>query len=222
MQEMRIEEFLHEFSLMWHVGQHVTIVGTTGSGKTVLAESIYEMRRYVVVISTKSKDESLEQYGKDFYRIKRWPPDWHQERVLFWKKPKELGEFGDQRKAVFDVLDSVYRHGNRTVGIDDVVYLVRQLHLKEELAMLYTQARSQGVSLVGNLQRPYWVPLEVCNQASHLLVFGLKDKDDVDRVAEAQGIGKETVRTAIRDLRQYDFAWIRTSREPIIIRHKEK
>lgn len=212
------EDFLKEFKSSWLVGEHVTIIGTTGSGKTVLAEDIYNMRCYVVVIATKSEDDSLKGYGKDFHRIKKWPPAFYQEKVLFWKKPGVLGDFSDQREAIYAVLSNVYKHGNRTIGLDDVVYLVRQLHLKEELAMMYTQARSQNISLVGNIQRPFWVPLEVCNQATHVLMFGLRDKDDVDRVAESQGITKDDVRSATKELHKYDFAWIRTGVEPVIVR----
>lgn len=222
MRELTRNEFLEEFKGQWQIGEHVTIIGTTGSGKTFLAEDIYNMRRFVVVIATKSSDETLTDYGKDFYRIKKWPPSWHQEKVLFWKKPDVLGEFSDQREAIYKVLSAVYKSGNRTIGLDDVVYMVRQLKLQGELAMLYTQARSQNISLVGNIQRPFWVPLEVTNQATHVLLFGVRDKDDVDRVAEAQGIRKDEIRGAVSALNKYDFAWVRTGVSPVIVRNEEK
>lgn len=212
------EQFLEEFESQWLIGEHVTIIGTTGSGKTVLAEDIYALRKFVVVIATKSSDDSLDDYDKQFHRLKRWPPSWHQEKVLFWKRPEKLGDFTDQRLAIYEVISHIYKHGNRVLGFDDVFYISDTLKLSSELQMLYTQARSQKVSLVGNLQRPFWVPKEITNQASHVLLFGLRDDKDVERVAGAQGIKKQDVIRAVDELQKYDFAWIRTGVEPVIVR----
>lgn len=221
MMEITRSEFYKEFKLLWFVGQHVTIVGTTGDGKTVLAEHLYEMRNYVVVIATKSKDESLDDYGKDFHRIQKWPPRFDQKKVLFWKKPQTLGDFSEQREAIKEVLSSVYTRGRYTIGMDDVAYLTGTLKLENEIRMLCTQARSQDISLVMNIQRPYRVPLEVSNQASHILIFGLRDDRDIDRVVESQGLNRQIVREAVRSLNKYDFAWLRKSANPIIVRNKE-
>jgi len=222
MQELTRSEFLRKFRTEWDIGQHVTIIGTTGSGKTVLAGQVYGLREYVVVVATKSSDRSLDDYDSSFHRVKKWDPQWFQKRILFWKRPDKLGDFTEQREAVFDVMDDVYTHGHRTMGWDDVVYMVRQLRLGGEIQMMCTQSRSQDISLVANLQRPAWVPLEVCNQATHLLMFGVKDKDDVDRIAEAQGIQKDEVRSAVGALNKYDFAWIRTGVEPVIVRNDKE
>lgn len=217
--EITRSEFYREFPLHWHIGQHVTLVGTTGDGKTVLAEHLYSMREWVVVIASKAKDESLEGYGKDFHRISKWPPEWYQKKILFWKKPDTLGDFSEQREAFYKVLNDVYKHGGRVVGLDDVAYLTGVLHMDEEIRMLCTQSRSQDISLVMNIQRPYRVPLEVTNQSSHVMLFGLRDEKDVDRVVEAQGLNRYIVKKAIASLHKYDFAWIRTKMDPIIVRN---
>lgn len=220
MREMLRSEFYKEFKTLWFVGQHVTLVGTTGDGKTVLAEHLYELRKFVVVIATKASDDSLDDYSKDFYRTKKWPVDWYKEKVIFWERPDKLGDFSEQREAIYRVLSDIYKKGNRTVGLDDVAYLSGTLRLDDELRMLYTQSRSQNISLVGNIQRPYRVPLEVTNQASHVLLFGVRDRRDVERLVEAQGLSKVDVVSAVEKLHKYDFAWIRTGSEPIIVRNE--
>jgi hypothetical protein len=196
-------------------------VGTTGDGKTVLAEHLYAMRRYVVVIATKAKDDSLDAYGKDFHRIKKWPPRFDQKKVLFWKKPGELGDFSEQREDIKNVLNDVYKRGGYTIGLDDVAYISSTLKLEGEIRMLCTQARSEDISLVMNMQRPYRVPLECTNQSSHILIFGLKDDKDIDRVAESSGVRRLDVREAVGQLNKYDFAWLKKSSEPILVRNRE-
>lgn len=218
MRELTREQFFREFKNLWTQGQHVTIVGTTGSGKTVLAESLYEMRKYCVVVATKKADESLDAYGESFKRIKKWPPNWHQKHVLFWFKPKELGDFSEQRQQIYNVLSDVYMVGGWTVGLDDVFFIADTLQMKSTLQMLYTQVRSHKVSIVGNIQRPAWVPLEVLNQASHVLIFGLKDENDVEKVGKEQGVKVVLLKRAIEALKDYDFVWIRQRKEPVIVR----
>lgn len=222
LREISRSEFLEEFKHFWIVGQHVTLVGTTGSGKTVLARDLCDLRRYVVVIASKAKDESLDKFPKSFHRIKKWPPEFHQEKVVFWKKPGNLGDFNDQRTAFYYALQDIYKSGGWTVYFDDIFYLAKTLKLDNVLQMLYTQVRSQGVSLLGSIQRPAWVPLEVVNQASHVLVFGLKDDKDIERVSKEQGVRKYEVVKSVEMLRQYEFVWIRTGMKPVIVRNDKE
>lgn len=221
-QQLSRKQFLQLFQATWNMGEHVTLIGTTGSGKTYLAEDLYLLRQWVVVIATKSKDETLDGYDTSFYKIKKWPPDWYQRRVLFWKKPDELGNFSDQREAIYNVLSNIYKYGGRTVGLDDVYYISATLKMKGELQMLYTQARSQDISLVGNIQRPSWVPLEVTNQATHVMLFGIKDDKDIERVAQAQGMKKSVLENAIALLEEYEFIWVRMNKDPIIIKNDKE
>src|SRR6516162_6060466 len=40
----------------WRPGQHVTLIGKTGSGKTHIALSLMELRSYVIFAATKRRD----------------------------------------------------------------------------------------------------------------------------------------------------------------------
>jgi len=211
------QEFLKEFKHSWHVGQHVTLVGTTGDGKTVLAENLCNMRKWCVVVATKKNDASLDGYGESFVKRKTWPPDFHERHVIFWTKPQDLGDFSNQRREVYNTLAHIYHSGGWTCYIDDVFYVSRTLHLESVLQMMYTQVRSQDVSLVGSIQRPAWVPVEVLSQSTHMLIFGLHNENDVETSAKEQGIRPIILKNAVQQLKKYEFVWVRKGHEPVIV-----
>src|ERR1700755_1158742 len=57
----------------WKQGEHVTLIGFTGSGKTETLIRLIGIRSNVVVFGTKRKDSTLDQLLKSGYkRIKSW------------------------------------------------------------------------------------------------------------------------------------------------------
>src|SRR4051794_31218435 len=57
----------------WRQGEHVTLIGFTGSGKTEALIRMLGVRSTVVVLGTKRKDSTLDQLMKSGYkRIKSW------------------------------------------------------------------------------------------------------------------------------------------------------
>lgn len=55
----RWDVFLSKFK--WEQGEHVTTIGPTGSGKTVLNRALLMQWRFVVVLGVKNRDKEL--YG---------------------------------------------------------------------------------------------------------------------------------------------------------------
>lgn len=219
METLTYQQWLNQFKRQWEPGQHVLIVGPTGSGKTVAAQDMLLLKKYVVAIATKSKDKSLDGY-KGFTKRSNWPPDFHERKILYWKKPKALGDFTEQQIGIYQVLADVYKRGGWTVYFDDLIYVTNTLHLKEPIKMFYTQVRSQGVSIVSSLQRPFWAPLEAVSQSTYALVFAAHDRHDVRRLAEGLSIDYQELLTAIRDLQPYEFIFLRTGKQPIKIGKK--
>jgi hypothetical protein len=207
------QQFLHILESKWSAGQHITVIGTTGSGKTIAIRDILSMRRYLVVLATKAHDPSLSRYHLP--TITSWPPDYTQEKVLVWKKPKKLGDFGSQQALVYTVMNDVFFRGGYTVYFDDLFYVVNMLHLRKAVEMLYTQVRSQGVSLVASVQRPSNVPLVSVNQASYLLVFNIKDIIDVQRVAKDVSMSWKELQAAIATLQKYEFLFLEMGAEAL-------
>lgn len=217
METLTYQQWLESFKKEWEAGQHVLLIGHTGSGKTIAAEDVLLLRKYVVAIATKSKDKSLEQYIKNDGFVKRdtWPPEWNQRKILFWRKPKALGDFSAQQIGVYEVMSDVFQRGGWTTYFDDLIYITNTLRLKEPVKMFYTQVRSMGVSIVASLQRPFWAPVEATSQSTYALVFAAHDERDVHRIAEGLSVSFKVLLEAIKSLNEYEFVFVRTGK-PLI------
>lgn len=218
-EEISYTEFLQRFHAVWHIGEHLAIVGTTGSGKTFVAEDIKLMRKWLVVIATKSNDDTLAGYT-GFKERKTWPPDFHEKLILFWQKPKDLLDLRSIQLAIYGVMNHLYRYGGWTIYFDDLFFVSETLKLKGAIKMFYTQVRSSDVSIVSSIQRPAWVPVECLSQSTYILVFYTQDEKDIHRMAEGIGMSYQTLLRAIQQLKQYEFLLIQRGKPPIIVQKK--
>lgn len=216
------QQWLDAFGHKWKAGQHVLLVGHTGSGKTVAAQDMLMLRKHVVVIATKARDESLDAYSKSgYHRLDEWPPAWNIKKVIFWRKPRALGDFRGQQVGIYQVLADIFTRGGWCIAFDDLIYVTSTLKLKEPVKMFYTQARSQGISIVANLQRPFWAPLEAISQSTYALVFAAHDEHDIHRLAEGLSVPYRELLAAIKELQPYQFIFLETGRAPIRVEKKE-
>lgn len=220
MDQITYTDFIAYMRREWKAGQHIGIIGPTGAGKTYIARDLLELRRYAVVIATKSKDETLEQYNL-FEKFDQWPVDFDLRYVLLWRKAKRLGDFEEQRMLIYRAMDDVYRHGGWTIYFDDLFYIAETLGLKRAVQMLYTQVRSQGVSLLASMQRPRWVPLEAVSQSTYIVCFRVHDKIDVERIAGGMGIDRKELQAAMSELAEYEFVLIRSNGKAIKVLRRE-
>ena len=211
------QAFLEQLRRKWKQGQHLTISGPTGSGKTYLASDLLEMRDYVVLITTKKRDETLERYH-GYKRMTKWLPSFGDNRILFFPRAKKIEDLPKQQREVYAALADMYEAGGWTPYFDDLFYLSHTLKLKEPIRMLYTQSRSNNITLVGSVQRPAWVPLEVPSQSTYLIVFKNGDKRDVDTLAEATGIDRKLMQELNHSLKQYDFLFIENGKSVDYVR----
>src|SRR3954452_15677764 len=51
------DEFIDDY-FIWRQGEHVTLIGPTGSGKTTLTNAILDKRAYILFFSTKQRDDT--------------------------------------------------------------------------------------------------------------------------------------------------------------------
>lgn len=214
MQTVTYEQWLGIFRRKWRMGQHLAVIGPTGSGKSTVAHDAELMRKRVVVLATKARDETLDTYTK-FRKRDKWPPEYHEQLVLFWQKPKQLGDFREQQRGIYRVMSDIYKVGSWTVVFDDLYYVSDTLGLKQAVRMFYTQVRSNNVSIVGNIQRPFWVPLEALSQSTYALLFPTRDERDIKRVAEGMGYNWRELKAAEAQLREYEFLLLERGKEPI-------
>src|SRR6202044_757929 len=65
------EDFWNDFK--WSQSQHITLIGTTGCGKTTLELDLLEMggREYIIFLGTKAEDETQDELGPMGFKMAR-------------------------------------------------------------------------------------------------------------------------------------------------------
>lgn len=203
---------LYEFD--WQQGQHIGLIGPTGSGKTTLALAILPIRKYIVVLATKPKDSTLSQFGKKngFKRYSEW-----QEvdadlspRRLVWPDAKSLYSAVNQRRHFQMALQQIYREGNWCVYVDELWFIIHHLRLELEMRTYLQQARSNGISLVAATQRPAFVPLEVYDQSTHLFFWRDTDERNLSRISGISWHNSKHVKTLVAGLDPHEVLYVNT------------
>lgn len=206
--------------LVWRQGEHVSIIATTGGGKTTLIGALARLRRNVAVIATKPVDTNLRRlFAEPEWRtIRSWPPPDDARRVILWPPSRSLRREArdEQAAAIGHALDGMYRSGAWTIACDELHTLADSLGLRHELTELWRTGRSNGISVLGATQRPSGVPLEAYSQASHLFLGPLADRRDVDRIAETvDHLDRDMVRRVVANLPR--FRWLYVARDPAYV-----
>ncbi len=199
----------------WRPGEHVSILGPTGSGKSHLALALLPQRQYVVALANKTRDSTLGPLVRrrgGWMRVRTWPPPVPPRfapRVVVWPKPRSLSEAkAVQGEAFYGVLDGVYLGGGWCVYIDEAYYLAKTLGLAPYMKLLWQQGRSAGTSIVACSQRPAFVPLEMYSEASHVFVFGLRDRQSLKRLTEVGNVDPKQLAAVVPNLARHEFAYI--------------
>lgn len=181
---------LRHLANTWEQGQHVTLIGPTGTGKTTLAREVLQCRRFVAVLATKGEDDTMRGFTKDGYRkVSQWPqplaPPYLQTRFVYHVPPPAIDDYTEQKDKVSAFLQDIYTSGRWCVYIDELRSVADYLGQKRPIVRLLTEGRSAGISVVTGFQRPSYVPLEVYDQASHIFAFSDPDERMQRKIGEA-------------------------------------
>lgn len=193
----------------WRPGEHVTLIGPTGRGKTELLIALMDLRQWGVFVSTKRRDSTQAPLVRMGFRPITDPAEVQPEvhgRYLFqtpWPKGVPADELKNaQRATVGNLLIRLRDQGGYTVGLDEVRYLTQTLGLASELEVLWLQGRSEGTSLIANTQRPRFIPLEAYSQATHLFFWTSPDLQDVARIGEMAAFDRRLVTDTLQDIQE--------------------
>ncbi len=154
----------------WLQGEHVAIVGDTGSGKSYLEAKLIELRKYVIVIKTKPDLDDTEKF-RGFKWISS-PQEIKPTQDRYLLKPPHDKE----RPVIQETLDLAYNETGWTVCGDEMYYLT-MLKLERPVNRILTQGRSLGVTFVGCAQRAPWVTRFFLSQSMHCFFFASEGRD---------------------------------------------
>lgn len=209
---MEWPDFLEHFD--WEQGEHIGIIGPTGTGKTHLSIFLLFLRAYVVVLATKPYDETVDKLvNEEKYTLwntwKERPPDLFPRRVI-WPDAKDLMSQGRQRNEFIAALSNIYKAGGWCVYVDELWYLINQLKMGNEVKTYLLQARSNNISLVACSQRPAWIPVEMFDQPEHLFFFRDNDERNLKTIAGISWLSAHLVRALVARLEPFQFLYVHT------------
>ncbi|MGA2655831.1 MAG: hypothetical protein ABSF18_07665 [Gammaproteobacteria bacterium] len=202
----------------WVQGEHITMIGTTGQGKTTLELQFVAQRKYWLFLSTKSIDETQEELIPLGFRWANRMSDVSLDLSDKWvinpgglKKKETVSDMKLRQRPIYrEAIATAYHHGGWVLVIDEGRYICDYLGLKDEVTLAYLQGRSHKLSVVMGTQRPRYVPLESFDAATHLFFWRDNDLGNIDRVSELAGLRRMEVRDIVPRLEQYEMLYINT------------
>lgn len=206
----------------WRQGEHVSLIGPTGTGKTFAGLQLLELRDYCTVLGTKPRDPTLDQLRRRRWRvIEQWPPPALARRVVLWPRWRSPADTPAQRATIHQAFGEMFAAGGWCVFADELSYLSRELRLDGDLRHFWQQGRSMGLSLVGATQRPAWVPLDIYSAATHLFFWRTNDDNDLRRIGGVGWLSSAMIRRAVATLdhRSHQFLYL-NSRTGLMVRSR--
>jgi len=206
---------------IWKQGEHVTLVGPTGQGKSTLIEEIEYRRKYVIVLVTKKRDPITGKYQKRGYKLlKSWKgvsDDVYPKVVLQPPFAKDEPKERIQREEFKFALDRIFEYGGFCTVIEEAEYMAKDLKLDREMRRLWQQGRSLNVSVVAGTQRPAFIPVVAYSSATHLFFFRSTDEYDLQRMGGLGGMSNRTIREAVSMLQSHQILYLNTRTGQMLI-----
>lgn len=180
----------------WEQGQHMAVVGTTGTGKSTLMSRLVLSRDNSIVFRTKPDD--VKWPGK-LIRKAEGMEDPRLDRIIL------APNYDNQAGEIRDAFNRAWLHKGWLVVVDELFYVQDYLGIKREVDRQLTQGRSKGLTMMMGMQRPVGVTRFGLSQSSHILSFH-QDGRDARTLRDAAGLPPE-VEKRLGQLLPHQFLW---------------
>jgi DNA helicase HerA-like ATPase len=197
-------------------GQHVTILGKTGSGKTYLGFQLLHATISTdlpgVVLVMKPRDDTVEKWSKrmKLRRVRHWPPPRIRNRIdkpRGWVLWPPLGDFDRDDEVLRREFERCFRESYtqaarrngepRALFVDELVGVAKELRLEPALNRLWMRGRSLGVGMWAATQRPFHAPLLAYQAPEHLFIAAEPDARNRQRLGEIGGFDADVIDTIV-------------------------
>lgn len=215
-------------------GDHVAIIGPTGSGKTHIGFDVLELRSYGIVLACKPRDPLVQDaLARGYWLV---PTDQLEvpyvdgrpvhSRVVYWPRLGERArrklpqsevlraEKVHQRPRIGAALGYVRNEGHWAVMLDEGTWVCRDLNLQRDVDSALFQFRTLNSSIVILGQRPSWMGRYVLSSPTHLFLFNTNDGDDRKALGNVSGVDSKLVAALVErlDFERHEVLYIDTRR----------
>lgn len=160
--------------------QRMLIVGTTGSGKSVLEQHLLRLYSRTVVVDPKQTLGSGERGGGHLsgYALAKTPMQLatlaRRHKHVQYRPDVKYQNLGDYER----VFDWVYRRGQMVLGIDELYDVHEWNRPPASLRRILTSGRELGLGFIGCTQRPRGIDRRIITESEVFAVFHLRDEED--------------------------------------------
>jgi hypothetical protein len=207
-------------SFRWFQGEHVLLLGTTGSGKTTLGVEIVSRRDHVIAFGTKGRDTTMQKLvSRGWERFHDWPVYANVTHAVMWPDITKVDDPEDvipkQHEVFRRTISGIYQQGGWCAFMDELSYLTDDLNLGRRVKILYGQGRSMGISILAGTQRPRFIPVLAYDQSTHIFFWRENDEQNLNRIAEINFTQKDLVKQIVANLETIpgkggDFLYVNT------------
>jgi hypothetical protein len=165
------------------------------------------------VLATTPRDATMDRLlSHGFIKMDRWRSLDAQQYPLrvVWPDASDTESSTNQRRVFKHALDSIYREGGWTVGLDELWYLVNELKLGHVIKVYLSQARSLDISLLSGTQRPADIPVMFYDQSTHLMFWRDNDETNLKRIGGISWRSANLVRHLVSNLERFQVLYINT------------